>query len=257
MSRRARALGAALMAPVLLLFALSTPALAQEESEVDHTPSNPEAISEQTALVLAQESGEPVELTAPPTETTRHLANADGSFTMEQAAHPVRVRGREGWTPVDTDLVAASDGTLRPRAAVADVAFSGGGEQALARVGIGSNSVELSWREDLPAPTIDGPQATYADVLPDVDLVLTAGVDGFGQVLVVHTPEAAQHEDLAELEMGLATTGVTMRLADNGILEAIGDRGQESVFTAVAPAMWGSAGAEETGVCQVESDRGR
>lgn len=247
MSRRARALGAALTAPMLLLSALSAPALAQEKPEADHTPPSPEAISEQTALVLAQESGEPVEITAATTETTRHLANPDGSFTMEQAAHPVRVRGRQGWTPVDTDLVVASDGTLRPRAAVADVAFSGGGDQTLARVGIGSNSVELSWREDLPAPTIDGSQATYADVLPDVDLVLTAGVDGFGQVLVVHTPEAAQHEDLAELEMGLATTGVTMRLADNGILEAIGDRGQESVFTAVAPAMWDSAGAEETG----------
>ncbi|WP_159942839.1 LamG-like jellyroll fold domain-containing protein [Nocardiopsis sp. FR6] len=247
MLRRARARGAALLAPVLLLSALSAPALAEEEPEPGSGAQTDGTVNEHTALVLAQETGEPVEITAATTETTRHLANPDGSFTMEQSALPVRVRADEGWTPVDTDLTVASDGTLRPKAAVADIAFSGGGDRDLASVGIGSNSVGLGWPEDLPAPTVDGPQATYANVLPDVDLVLTAGVDGFGQVLVVHTPEAARHPGLVELEMPLSTTGVTMRLSDNGTLEALGEKGRESVFTAVAPAMWDSAGAEETG----------
>ncbi|WP_017573911.1 LamG-like jellyroll fold domain-containing protein [Nocardiopsis halotolerans] len=245
MPRDARVLGAALVAPVLLVSALSAPARAEEGPENTPSASTTELTGDQEALALAAETGEPVEITAATTETTRHLANPDGGFTMEQHAFPVRVRGRDGWTPVDTDLVVDSDGRVRPKAVSADIAFSGGGDQALASVGIGSNSVELGWHEDLPTPTLDGPQATYADVLPDVDLVLTAGVDGFGQVLVVHTREAAQHEDLAELDMALATTGVTMRLAENGTLQGIGDRGQESVFTAVAPAMWDSAGAEQ------------
>ncbi|WP_231494127.1 LamG-like jellyroll fold domain-containing protein [Nocardiopsis sp. CNT312] len=188
-----------------------------------------------------------MEITAATTETTRHLANPDGSFTMEQSAYPVRVRTNEGWTPVDTDLVVADDGSVRPQAVSADISFSGGGDQDLVGIGIGSNSVGLGWHEELPAPTLDGPRATYTDVLPDVDLVLTAGVDGFGQVLVVHTPEAAQHEDLVELELALATTGVTMHVADNGGLEARGDQGGESVFTAVAPTMWDSAGADQPG----------
>ncbi|CAL9618438.1 hypothetical protein SUDANB121_05809 [Nocardiopsis dassonvillei] len=83
-------------------------------------------------------------------------------------------------------------------------------------------------------------------MLPDVGLVLTAGVDGFGQVLVVHTPEAAQHPDLAELELALSTRGVTVHQGANGNLDAVGDQGGESVFTADAPAMWDSAGVEET-----------
>ncbi|MES0837784.1 LamG-like jellyroll fold domain-containing protein [Nocardiopsis tropica] len=247
MPRAVPALSAAVLSAVLLTpFLASTSHAAPDLSEDDGSVATAELL-EGEALRQAQETGEAVEITAATTETTRHLANPDGSFTMEQSAFPVRVRGRDGWTPVDTDLVAASDGRLRPRSVSADIAFSGGGDRALAGIGIGSNSVDLGWHQDLPIPTIDGPQATYADVLPDVDLVLTAGVDGFGQVLVVHTPEAALHEDLAELEMTLATTGVTMRLAENGTLEALGDLGQESVFTAVAPAMWDSGGAQETG----------
>ncbi|WP_433697316.1 LamG-like jellyroll fold domain-containing protein [Nocardiopsis sp. CA-288880] len=247
MPRAVPALSAAVLSAVLLTpFLASTSHAAPDLSEDDGSVATAELL-EGEALRQVQETGEAVEITAATTETTRHLANPDGSFTMEQSAFPVRVRTQEGWTPVDTDLVVASDGRLRPRSVSADIAFSGGGDRALAGIGIGSNSVDLGWHQDLPVPTIDGPQATYADVLPDVDLVLTAGVDGFGQVLVVHTPEAALHEDLAELEMTLATTGVTMRLAENGTLEALGDLGHESVFTAVAPAMWDSGGAQETG----------
>ncbi|MFW6638493.1 LamG-like jellyroll fold domain-containing protein [Nocardiopsis algeriensis] len=246
MPRHARALGAATLASVLLMSALSVPAHA-EETENGASVDTADLVGEQAALTLAQETGEPVEITVATTETTRHLANPDGSFTMEQSAFPVRVRDEDGWVPVDTDLAVASNGTLRPKAAVADIAFSGGGNQDLAHIGLGSNSVTLGWHEELPEPAVNGPQATYADVLPDVDLVMTAGVDGFGQVLVVHTPEAAQHPDLAELQMALSTRGVTMRLGENGNLDAVGELGQESVFTAVAPAMWDSAGAEETG----------
>ena len=247
MPRAVRASTAALLAATLL-----TPFL-HSTAHADETPVPPAAEnaaatadpSEQAAIIRARESGEPVEIAGATTETTRHLANPDGSFTMEQNAHPVRVREDDGWTPVDTDLVVDSQGRVRPKAVVADIFFSGGGDSVLAKIGLGSNSVELSWHEDLPEPVLEGDQATYPDVLPDVDLVLTAGVDGFGQVLVVHTPEAARHELLNDLELGLATEGVTMRLGEHGNLDAIGDKGQESVFSAVAPAMWDSSGEEE------------
>ncbi|MDT0331473.1 LamG-like jellyroll fold domain-containing protein [Nocardiopsis lambiniae] len=248
MPRRARAWGAAVLAPVLLLPAMSTPAHADQEPDSD-TPavSTTGLIDDQAALTLAAETGEPVEITAATTETTRHLANPDGGFTMEQSALPVRVRDEDGWTPVDTGLVAGADGALRPKAAVADIVFSGGGDRDLVSIGLGSNSVALGWHEDLPAPVVDGDQATYPDVLPDVDLVMTAGVDGFGQVLVVHTPEAAEHPDLAELQLALSSEGVTVHQGANGNLDAVGDQGGQSVFTAVAPAMWDSAGVEDTG----------
>ncbi|WP_017606278.1 hypothetical protein [Nocardiopsis alkaliphila] len=80
---------------------------------------------------------------------------------------------------MDTDLVKAEDGLVRPKAAGMDIAFSGGGDTAMAHIGLGANSVSLGWVDELPEPTLDGDQATYTDVLPDVDLVLTAGVEGF------------------------------------------------------------------------------
>lgn len=151
MPRRARAWGAAVLAPVLLLPVLSTPAHAEQEPDSD-TPavSTTGLIDDRAALTLAAETGEPVEITAATTETTRHLANPDGSFTMEQNALPVRVRDEDGWTPVDTDLVAGADGALRPRATVADIVFSGGGDRDLVSIGLGSNSIALGWHEDLP-----------------------------------------------------------------------------------------------------------
>jgi hypothetical protein len=115
----------------------------------------------------------------------------------------------------------------------------------MARIGIGSNSVALDWVEELPTPTLDGDQATYADVLPDVDLVLTVGVEGFTQVLVVHTPEAAASPELAELELPRDTTGVRVVADEHGNLEALGEEGGQSVFTAQAPAMWDSTGQDE------------
>ncbi|WP_304451430.1 LamG-like jellyroll fold domain-containing protein [Nocardiopsis sp. YSL2] len=245
MSRAVRVVGSAVLSTVLLTPLLTAQAHASADDPASTGSPFAADSGERAAVLEASETGEPVEIPGATTETTRHLANPDGSFTMEQSAHPVRVRDDDGWTPVDTDLVVDAQGAVRPRAISAELAFSGGGDQELARIGIGSNAVELGWHEDLPAPELDGPQATYPDVLPDVDLVLTAGVDGFGQVLVVHTPEAAQHQGLAELDMALATEGVTMRLTDNGTLQAVGDQGQESVFTAVAPAMWDSASAED------------
>ena len=246
MSRAVHAVTAAVMSTVLVIPLLYSTAHADEEPDrsSDEGSISTETLFEQAAIAQAQETGEPVEIAGATTETTRHVANPDGSFTMEQNAHPVRVRDGNGWTPVNTDLVLDSEGNARPKAAVADIVFSGGGDTTLASIGLGSNSVALGWHEVLPTPVLEGDKATYPDVLPDVDLVLTAGVDGFGQVLVVHTPEAAQHEKLADLELGLATEGVTMRLGEHGNLDAIGDKGQESVFSAIAPAMWDSSGEE-------------
>ncbi|MGW5877019.1 LamG-like jellyroll fold domain-containing protein [Nocardiopsis terrae] len=237
-----RAMAVSTAAAVALSLLFAPPAAAEPE------PPDPAASEEQQeldALALAEQSGERVEIPGLTDEKTQHFANPDGSLTAEISALPARVRSEDGWVDVDTTLVKTEDGSVRPKAAGMDIAFSGGGDDAMARIGIGSNSVSLGWEGELPEPVLDGDQATYADVLPDVDLVLTAGVEGFTQVLVVHTAEAAQLPELAELDLPLDTTGVTMTADEHGNLDAVGAEGGQSVFSAQAPAMWDSAGEEE------------
>ncbi|MDE3724343.1 LamG domain-containing protein [Nocardiopsis sp. N85] len=223
------------------------PASADEDDEpVSSAERSVVDLVERDALALARETGEPVEIAALTDEKTIHYANPDGTLTAEISALPVRVRSEQGWIDADTTLVAGTDGLVRPRAAGMDIAFSGGGEAPMARIGIGSNSVEIDWDGTLPTPVLDGDQATYPGVLPDVDLVLTAGVEGFTQVLVVHTPEAAASPELAELELPLDTSGVTLKADEHGNIEATGDEGGQGVFSVQAPAMWDSTGIEDT-----------
>ncbi|MET9795759.1 LamG-like jellyroll fold domain-containing protein [Nocardiopsis alba] len=234
-----RATAVSTVGALVLSLTFAPPAVA------DPTPPDPtdsERQQEFDALALAEQSGEPVEIPGLTDEKTRHLANPDGSLTAEISALPVRTRSTDGWVDIDTTLVKAEDGTVRPRAAGMEIGFSGGGDADMARLGLGSNDVSLGWIEELPEPVLEEDRATYADVLPDVDLVLTAGAEGFNQVLVVHTPEAARLPELAELELPLSTTGVTMTADEHGNLDAVGDNGGQSVFSAEAPAMWDSTG---------------
>ncbi|MFE1471310.1 LamG-like jellyroll fold domain-containing protein [Nocardiopsis dassonvillei] len=241
-----RAAAVTTAATLALSLLTAVPAAADDDESTSPSSEGTQSGNEEfDALALAEQTGEPVEIPSLTDEKTQHFANPDGTFTAEVSAIPVRVRSGEGWVDVDTTLVAGDDGLVRPRAAGMDIAFSGGGDAPMARIGIGSNSVALDWVAELPTPTLDGDQATYADVLPDVDLVLTAGVEGFTQVLVVHTPEAAASPELAELELPLNATGVSVVADEHGNIEAIGDEGGQSVFTAQAPAMWDSTGQDE------------
>ncbi|WP_198659352.1 LamG-like jellyroll fold domain-containing protein [Nocardiopsis sp. FIRDI 009] len=242
-----RVMAATTAATLALTLLTAVPAHAEpDESSPGETGTGSSAAAERDALALAAETGQRVEIEALTDEKTPHFANPDGTLTAEISALPARVRTSDGWTDVDTTLVATDDGLVRPRATSADLTFSGGGNVPMVTLGLGSNSVSLDWDGDLPTPTLDGNQATYPDVLPDVDLVLTAGVEGFGQVLVVHTPEAAASPELAELELALDTVGVTMTSDEHGNLTATGNDGGRSVFSASAPTMWDSTGADQT-----------
>src|SRR5688572_12145574 len=94
-------------------------------------------------------------------------------------------------------------------------AFSGGGTGPLARITSGGREVAMGWPAALPAPVLSGDTATYPNVLPDVDLVLTADSMGFSEVLVVKTPAAARHPDVRRLRLSLGSTnGLSMRVDD-------------------------------------------
>ncbi|MFD0479756.1 hypothetical protein ACFQ0B_75140 [Nonomuraea thailandensis] len=51
--------------------------------------------------------------------------------------------------------------------------------------------MELGWTGALPKPTLSGDTATYPEVMPGVDLQVTADVDGFSHLLVVKSRAAA------------------------------------------------------------------
>ncbi|MDX3095099.1 bulb-type lectin domain-containing protein [Streptomyces sp. ME19-03-3] len=93
----------------------------------------------------------------------------------------------------------------------------------------------------MPKPTLNGNVATYAEVLPGVDLQLKAEIEGFSQLLVVKTAEAAENPALASLKYKVDTVGLNVSTdATTGSVTAVNPAGQ-TVFTSPSPLMWDSS----------------
>ncbi|MFJ1753009.1 hypothetical protein [Kitasatospora sp. NPDC088134] len=198
------------------------------------------AKAQRAAAAKARADKKPVVVDALTTENTQTIANPDGTFTLTQNAGPVRARKNNAWVPVDTVLTRRPDGTFVPGATDADLAFSGGGSGPLVTMTREGKTVQLTWPTALPTPTVKGDTATYPQVLPDVDLTVTAHADGFSQVLVVKTPRAAADPALATLKLATRTDGVTLSQTDAGDAEAKDSSGR-TVFRADPPLVWDSA----------------
>jgi hypothetical protein len=206
------------------------------------------ALDEVSALAAARVAGRPVEVLNDRTEFSDTFANPSGTFTWNEGVTPVRARGADGvWAPVDYTLRARPGGTVAPASSVADVVFSGGGSGTMARIGRGGYQVSLGWLGVLPAPTLSGSIATYPDVLPGVDLQLTAQPLGFSTLLVVKTAEAARNPALGVVRLPLATRNVTLTATSAGGLSAV-DGVDTEVFSAPSAAMWDSSGAGRASV---------
>jgi hypothetical protein len=187
---------------------------------------------------------EPVEDKAITSETRQVFVKPDGTRVLHQNARPVRVRQADGWVPVDTTLRLQPDGSVAPVAAAVGLRFSGGGTGSLAGMSRGGKALELGWPGPLPKPALSGDTAIYSEVLPGVDLRVSADVDGFSHVVVVKTPAAAR--SLGKVSLPFKTTGLSMKRDEAGNLEAV-DQAGGTIFTAPAPMMWDSTGAADTG----------
>ncbi|WSX57341.1 LamG domain-containing protein [Streptomyces sp. NBC_00986] len=189
-----------------------------------------------------------MEVTDDRTEYATTYANPDGTtFTQDQSTVPVRVRQGDGsWTAPDPTLEVRADGTVGPKAAVVDLAFSDGGDgSGLVDITRGGKSLRLGWPETLPKPTLDGASAVYADVLPGVDLRMTATTEGFRELLVVKTPEAAADPGLTKVAFSLQSDGLTVAPTSGGGMTAV-DGNARPVFTAPPALMWDSQGDATT-----------
>ncbi|WP_031036652.1 LamG domain-containing protein [Streptomyces sp. NRRL F-5650] len=214
----------------------------------DEPPAAP--LSEgQKALAQAQDSGQRVEVTGERTARTTVFANPDGhTFTLEESSTPVRAPAADGgWQAPDPTLVKRSDGTVGPKGAAVQMAFSGGGDAGpLARIEDQGRSLALDWPGQLPVPRLEGSSAVYPEVLKDVDLRVTATPESFKYVLVVKTPEAAASDELEKLTFGLDTQNLTVREGAAGNLAAVDGNGT-TVFKAPPARMWDSAGQDTGG----------
>jgi hypothetical protein len=189
-----------------------------------------------SALARAVASGRPVGVGALTTATSTVTALPDGRLSLTESVLPERVRRGSGWVAVNTSLRLA-DGRWAARAVPVALSLSAGGRGALAVLGTGGRAVAVRWPGVLPRPVVSGAVARYRGVLPGVDLVVTASVTGFSEVLVVKDAAAARDRGLRLLR--LAVAGARVFGEADGSVAAV--RGGRVAFTAERPLMWDSS----------------
>ncbi|MFF5076329.1 LamG-like jellyroll fold domain-containing protein [Actinoplanes sp. NPDC000266] len=230
------------------------------------TPTPTPAAEKQTAdpvaaaVEEARKTGEPVRIPSLTDGSSTTSANPDGQLTTTYSSSPQRVKQGGQWVPIDTTLVKRGDGSYAPKAAESDVVFGGGGSNALVSLKEGDAGLKFTWPGKLPAPTVAGDTATYANVLPDVDLQVTADATGYSSMLVVKNAKAAANPKLQKIDFGLTGTGVTISSTRNGGAEAVDTRTGETVFHADTALMWDSStpvatpAANAKGAAAIKSD---
>ena len=195
-----------------------------------------------SAVMLAKTCHKPVAITADQTPYTQISANANGTTTYTSSATPRWVEQDGAWVGVNASLVANKDGSFSPKAAESGLKFSGGGDTALATASTSQGSMTVSWPSKLPVPTVKDASATYADVLPGVNLVVTADVTGgFEESLIVESAAAAKDPGLSKLVLGMSTSKGMSASADKSGRITVKDAKGKAVFSSAPPRAWDSS----------------
>ena len=243
---------AALIMPLVLAVGFAVVPTVAASAGIELPASQTRVQSAESELVamraaLAQNSAVVVDSLTSATEQV--VANPDGTFTLTVDTVPVRVERESGWVPIDTNLAETESGFLAPEATTVPVEFSAGGGVELARIQLpdGSWLSEIWPLGLLPVPKIDGATAIYVDVIPDVDLRLTATADGMTEVFVVHTADAAADPRLKRLVIEL--DGATATSNPDGSTTVVPDGhdplpADQSALRANKPQSWDSSDAE-------------
>jgi hypothetical protein len=198
-----------------------------------------ESFSEGGALLLAEACGASVTVTGLADYDTQVTADPAGFLTAKVETVPAWAPDATGeWVEVDTGFAETTEGTITTAAAVSDITISSGGEGPfVTATSPEGGSVALTWPGTLPAPTLTGDTATYAEVLAGVDLQVTSSVDGFTYALIVKTPEAAADPALSSIDIGISSEGLTVAQEATGAIIATDSAG-ETVFSAPGAYMW-------------------
>lgn len=203
------------------------------------------------AQAMARACGTTVEVETARGAYTELYVDPAGARTLVTSAVPHRAKHPDGtWGPIDLTLRRVGD-TLVPTAAPASVAFSAGGAGPLVTVAAEGHTMSLAWPAPLPKPTLTGATATYAEVLPDVDLVVTATEAGFSHALVVKSARAAANPAVRHARYQLGGDARLTTTEDGGLVaEAAGVR----VAAAEPAQMWESTSKDRTALVRATAD---
>ncbi|GAB3147486.1 LamG domain-containing protein [Micromonospora sonneratiae] len=194
--------------------------------------------TEAQAADLAAVTGKQVEVLDERGESRQVFANPDGTMTAMTYQQPIQTVQNGKWVPTDATLVRHADGSVGPQAALTNLRLSGGGDGLFASVERAGRRYALRWPGILPAPQLSGSTATYAEVLPDVDLVAHASVTGFTHVFVVKTRAAALSPQVRQIRFGLELQLLRVEKSASGALRMVDAATGGPVFDTPVPRMW-------------------
>lgn len=180
---------------------------------------------QESAVAAAVTAGEPVEDLSKRTESSRTIANPDGTWTDEMFATEARVEDAEGeWHDVSYDLTRNADGSFSPEMSANDVRISGGGTSEAARVTLDDGeSMAISWPTTLPAPVVSGGVATYK-ISASTDFIVSMTGSGVSTKIRLNSEPAA---DDPVFTLGLRTDDLEVEQLASGGLKMTNDEGQQ------------------------------
>ncbi|MEV0449101.1 DNRLRE domain-containing protein [Streptomyces sp. NPDC050600] len=230
---------------------------AEPTAKAGTKPSVTQAENIASARVAAKLSGKKVEALSERTETSTTWANPDGSLTSELSAGPVRFERDGSWTDVDVTLHKAADGSVEPIAHPNGLELSaGGGAKArslkaaqdapardLVTLGEGDEQIALQWKGALPAPTLSGTRARYAEAVPGADVIVEATRAGFEQFVEIKQKPTT---DDYSYTLPLKTQGLTVKEQADGSLLFLDER-KKTQAVMPAPVMWDATTDEVSG----------
>ncbi|GAA1184275.1 hypothetical protein GCM10009664_57810 [Kitasatospora gansuensis] len=214
--------------------------------DAERAKQQPPAAEADQALAKAKTTGQNVVIDSLTSEFTETAATPGGHLAFTSHPDQQRVRRGSAWVALDATLAANTDGTYSPKSSASGLRMSKGGDGPLATMASADGKkLSLTAPFPLPAPTVDtdGDGLVYANVVPDVDLKVTATkLGGLTTVFVVKTQAAASSPQLKTLRFGTALDGVTVSADQAGNLTATASDGKPR-WTAPAPQMWDSSTA--------------
>lgn len=234
---------AALLVAATTLSLTAAPAQAGTNNAQDSIPAQSIVKPDIRAAALAQAkaTGSPVTISSLTTADSMTVADPDGSFTTTTSAFPTRMTSASGaWENIDPTLRRLPDGTLTTTATPDVLTLSGGGSGDVATISdAAGHSLGLGLDVTLPSPALNGPTATYANVYPGINLVVTAQPTGsFDEVFVVGSAAAAQ--TMSEVTFTTHLKNLALTSEPDGQVTAT-DPATGGVFaTSPAAMMWDS-----------------